>query len=237
MQHYVVTTIVNQAVTFASEDYHHIQNVMRFRSGDHVIAIHHSKRYEVELTIAGKSVLGKVVKELPSQQNKREITLIYGLPKAEKWELVLQKATELGVSRIIPFQSAKSLVDIAPGNESTKIERWQRIVKEAVEQSEQSLMPVIEPIRRTLKFADITASQKLFAYERSISSKTFLEWLTPLSDSIVIVVGPEAGWSKEEADYFAALGYHWVTLGTTILRSETAALYMLAGIKLLGEQK
>lgn len=235
MQHYLVPSIENNLVQFAPDDVHHIVNVMRARSGDEVIVIHHHCAYLATLVVEGKHVHGTVVRIIRQAEKNRQVTLIYGLPKADKWEWVLQKATELGVNRIIPYQADKSVVHIDVKTEVTKHERWMKIVKEAVEQSERLTVPVIEPIRRSLAFSDIQAPIKLFAYERTTTSEPLHRSFGRPTDDLVLVVGPEAGWSTKEAAYFQANQFTTISLGDTILRSETAALYVLAIAKFLGE--
>lgn len=235
MQHYLVNSITNHHAQFSSSDEHHIRHVMRYKTGDPVIVIFDNQRFEAEMIVTNEQLSARIVSTLESPVKQHTVTLIYGLPRSEKWELVLQKATELGVDRVIPFQSSKSLVRIDRSSEPSKQERWAKIVKEAVEQCERSTIPVIEPIRRSLDFDDVQADLKLFALERTPITRTLAQRLSTIPSSVVVVVGPEAGWTKQEADYFASKGYQLTSLGNDILRSETAALYMLAAIKLLGE--
>lgn len=234
MQHYLLRSLENDIVHFDIDDHHHIRSVMRFSSGDEVIGIYDHTAYRIRLEISAKDVIGYRLETLQHALPSREIILIYGLPKADKWELVLQKATELGVTQIIPFESQKSLVKIDSKSAPAKYERWQRIIKEAVEQSERLSVPVLHPIRHQLQFDDVQGDIKLFAYERS-TSPSLLDILRSSTGDVVMVVGPEAGWAPHEAAYFEKIGYTIVSLGTTILRSETAALYMLAATKLVGD--
>lgn len=234
MHHYLLSNLLNGVAQFHSEDHHHIRTVMRYVTGDEVIGVFQQTAYQIRLDVTPSTITGHVIRVVNHQSSSCEIILIYGLPKADKFELVLQKATELGVTQIIPYQAQKSLVKLDSKTETLKIERWKRIVKEAVEQSERLSVPVLHPIRHQLQFSDINADLKLFAYERS-TSPALLSLLQQSHKTIVMAVGPEAGWTLEEAKYFESLGYTIVSLGDTILRSETAALYMVAAAKLAGD--
>jgi len=237
MQHYLVPSIQDQVIQFYPDDVHHILHVMRATTGEEIVAIYQGTAYLAHLVIEGKEVYAKVQRVLRQALPRRSVTLIYGLPKAEKWEWVIQKATELGVTCIIPYIADKSLVKIDEKSEAIKRERWMKIVKEAVEQSERLTVPVIEPIRRTLDFTDIHAPTKLFAFERTSAAAPLTQLLGQPTDDIVFVVGPEAGWSAKEVAYFQSHHFTTISLGESILRSETAALYVLALAKFLGESQ
>ena len=118
------------------DDQHHIINVMRMNNNDEIICVFEEKQYLCSISISNKNVETSIIKELETNNElNTNITLIYGMPKSEKFELVLQKACELGVSKVVPFMSSKSIVKLDDNKIDKKIERWEKIVKEACEQS------------------------------------------------------------------------------------------------------
>ncbi|MDP3503231.1 MAG: RsmE family RNA methyltransferase [Myxococcales bacterium] len=160
----------------------------------------------------------------------RRVTVIQGLPKADKLELVLQKGTELGASAFWPVAMKRCVVKLE-GKEEKKLERWRRIVEEAARQCGRADVPeVFEPVRLADVAMTDTTVLVLDEAERSL----------PLSDavrsveatrSLALVVGPEGGLDRSEVDALVAHGALAVTLGPNVLRTETAALAALAVIR------
>jgi len=160
----------------------------------------------------------------------RRVTVIQGLPKADKLELVLQKGTELGASAFWPVAMKRCVVKLE-GKEERKLERWRRIVEEAARQCGRADVPeVLEPVRLAdVALADTTVLV-LDEAERSL----------PLSDAVrsvdaaralALVIGPEGGLDRAEVEVLVAGGALAVSLGPNILRTETAALAALAIIR------
>lgn len=149
-----------------------------------------------------------------------DITAIISLIKSDKFELILQKLTELGVKRIVPYNAKRSVVKETKPEK--KIERYKKILMEASEQSHRNIVPEIE---KAIDFKDLKkylSDLNLLAYEKEdISSKSELK-----AKSITFIIGPEGGFTREEVEGFKTLGFKSISLGKRILRAETAAMYL-----------
>ncbi|MFA6619801.1 MAG: RsmE family RNA methyltransferase, partial [Bacilli bacterium] len=157
------------------------------------------------------------------------LELAFALLKHGNDEEVLDKGTELGVASFSPFFSSRTIIHLASEEDKMKRqERFQKIVKAASEQSKRTRIPVVQPIRDYEDILSETAELKLFAYENeSDDVKTLPSALKSLQTGqrCLIVIGPEGGFSPEEALEAKEKGFHYVSLGRRILRAETAAIY------------
>lgn len=222
-------------VILNKDDIHHISKVMRQRNGENLIAVCDGKVYlcEIDDVTSGKV---HVIEEI--EQNVEldvDVTLIYSMPKGDKFEFVLQKATELGVKRIVPLISKRSVVKLDEKSFSKKKVRYTKILKEAAEQSYRNYIPVIEDYITLKDVEKYLGDINLVAYEESAKNgemKMFKECLkqAKVNDHIVIIVGCEGGFEQSEIDFLEGLGVKACSLGKRILRSETAPLYMLSCI-------
>jgi 16S rRNA (uracil1498-N3)-methyltransferase len=159
-----------------------------------------------------------------------EITLYQGLPKGNKMEFILQKSTELGVSEIVPFAADRSVPRLPKERESERLLRWQRITMEAARQSSRTVFPRVSPLRDFSGILDSsTQSLKLMLWEKEQSNR-LKQTLTDLSppESVAVIVGPEGGLTEDEAKAAMDAGFIPITLGRRILRTETAAIAILA---------
>lgn len=222
------------------EDAHHIIRVMRHKLGDEVICVHPDNRAAICVITAIEDNLVKVEiqswldekKELPL-----EVTIAQGLPKGDKLELILQKGTELGASSFLPFQAGRSIVKWDKQKAVKKIERLEKIAKEASEQSHRTRIPAILQFK---SFNEMLVCSKdydlcIFAYEEEAKgerSKGLSEILkeTTVHQKILACIGPEGGFTLEEAKALQDHGFLPVRLGPRILRTETAPLYLLSCI-------
>jgi 16S rRNA (uracil1498-N3)-methyltransferase len=240
MQHYIPIAIKNNKFKLSKEDNHHIIDVLRMSMGDMVFVIYGGKRYKCQLVMIKSELelLQVEVEELRTELPVK-IKLVYGLPRLEKFELVLQKAVELGVSIIVPFVSEFSIVKLEPDRLESKMLRWNKIIKEASEQSHRSkLMEVLSPIRINdlrvnLSELNIVADEN----QSNNGTNSLVKFLESNYKSITILVGPEGGFSAAELKIFSNLGFKSVSLGKRILRSETAAIYLISAISMFAESK
>ncbi len=153
------------------------------------------------------------------------ITLVQALPKKEKMELIIQKATELGVSEIRPCMSARSITLREREGRQGKAHRWSAIAAKAVEQSRRRVVPTVMPcvdLETALQGAG-AAQLKILLHEKEATTRLSDLASTPIQ-SIALAAGPEGGFTEEEADLARALGYIPVRLGGRILRCETASI-------------
>jgi 16S rRNA (uracil1498-N3)-methyltransferase len=166
----------------------------------------------------------------PARGRGPRITLYQGLPKGSKMEFILQKCTELGADSLAPFISERSVARLPRDRETERMERWLRIVREAARQSNRTTIPHLSAVTdfsEIVDAADQTVKLLLWEEEKANRLRSVLDSL-PLPDSVALMVGPEGGLSGKEAAGAEAAGFIPVTLGTRILRTETAGIALLA---------
>ena len=163
----------------------------------------------------------------------RELVLLMAIYKFDRLEWAIEKCTELGATRIVPVMARRTDAHLAAAA-AKRVERWRRIAHEAAQQSRRLTTPCIdEPM--TLKSAmGIQAPTRLLLNENE-RGLTFREALSEASGALAFAVGPEGGWTEEELAEFDAAGWRSVTLGSTILRAETAAIAALAAARAILE--
>ena len=154
--------------------------------------------------------------------------MVLPILKEQKMDFVLQKATELGVSKIIPITTSRTLVKLDKEKEQKRILRWMKICKEASEQSKRTDIPKIENLQNFTDLQKLDGLKILCStVEKEKTLKNLLQ-TSPLCDRMIIVVGPEGGLSLNEEEYLRKIGFIGVSLGNRILRVETVPLYILS---------
>jgi len=156
--------------------------------------------------------------------------LIIPLLKENKIDLILQKATELGVSKIIPVIMERSIIKLEKDRENKKIERWNKICKEASEQSKRVNIPIVTEVKSLREIENenglkIVCSTK----EKDNTIKKFLN-NNKNYNKINIVIGPEGGITPKEEEYLNSIGFNSISLGNNIMRVETVPIYILSVI-------
>jgi RNA methyltransferase, RsmE family len=236
MQRYFINEecIKDSYIYIDAYNHKHMQRVMRYQNGSQVVCILPSlKVYIYEIIDIEKGVLKQLNEIEENHELDVDVTLIYGLPKNDKFEFVLQKATELGVKRIVPFLSQRSLIKMDEKNFLKKKERYLRILKEASEQSYRNCVPILEKPIHLTDIKDYLSDINLVAYEETSKQgehRNFHQVLQKDYHTITIIVGPEGGFDQKEIDVMKSMGILECSLGKRILRSETAPLYMLSVI-------
>ncbi len=217
-------------------DIKHMEKVLRLKEGDK-IEISDSAQWEYEAEI--RSIQPELVearildKQKFAREPKLQVTLFQGIPKQSKMEAIVQKCVELGVFRIVPLFMERTVV-VDKGNFSKKGERWQRISAESVKQCRRGIVPKIETAMqlpdavKTLPEFDLV----LFPYENETGRtiKDSLRSQRNMPGRIALFIGPEGGFSRKEAELLKAAGADCVSLGKTVLRTETAGPAALAMI-------
>ncbi|WP_135546699.1 16S rRNA (uracil(1498)-N(3))-methyltransferase [Paenibacillus cymbidii] len=244
MQRYFVAPeqFVGQRVTIGGDDAHHLQRVMRAEPGDQLIVCDGNGRTALAsiASLAKTEVVADIVREVEeSREADVDIWIAQSLPKGDKLETVIQKGTELGASRFIPFESERTVAYYDGKKEEKKLERWRKIAKEAAEQAHRSRLPVIEAPcgwKRLLEAAG-QADLALICYEKQDekSLRSLLrEWAqtegAAQTGTVLVIVGPEGGFAEREIREAAEADCRPVSLGRRILRTETAALVALSCI-------
>ena len=219
---------------------HHMKNVMRFKPKNQVF-LTDSTGYSciAEITaITNEYVeLQWIKEETINRELPIHVTIACGLSKGDKLDLVIQKSTELGVNKVIPFKSKYSVVKWDEGKIKKKQERFQKIASEAAEQSHRQFVPVIEKMKNLEELIDYSQKypHKLVAYEEEAKTGELGHFVQTLQETkpgedLLIVFGPEGGLDPSEIKLFHDHGFVSCGLGPRIMRAETAPLYTLAAI-------
>jgi 16S rRNA (uracil1498-N3)-methyltransferase len=158
----------------------------------------------------------------------REIILVTAIYKFDRLEWAIEKCTELGVTRIVPVSARRTDSHLAIAA-AKRVERWRRIAHEAAQQSRRLRPPQIDEAVKLKAALSLEAPTRLLLNENE-RSESLREALADSATPIAIAVGPEGGWTEEELAQFSSAGWRSVTLGSTILRAETAAIAALAAI-------
>ncbi len=233
MHRFFATTLDNDYFVLTVDDVKQIKKVLRLRDNEQIICIYNSEHYLTTIKVVSpQNYLFKLTKKLKqNHESPIKIRLIAGLIRNTKWDYLLQKATELGVNEIIPFQFKRCVVQLKGENNVKKIERWTKICKETSEQAYRNQIPLIKDVESDLKVLQKYQSDvNLVCYEKDAPNSQLKNLLHQDFTTITIVVGPEGGFSEEEIAVLTTYGYHSVSLGQRILRAETAPLAILTMI-------
>ena len=224
--------IVQERVQLSGAEFHHLRHVLRLDRGTRVTlydergATYYGEILQIEPTHAEVGI----TKHVPPATRAFHFTLAQGTLKGRRMDLVIEKATELGVHAIAPFVSAFTVARIPEGKRAERLARWQHIARAAAKQSG-SPPPEIRPPQ---SFPEIlhsvpAPSEKLIFSEReqSLHLKEFAQNSTQF-DALHILVGPEGGFAPEEIEQAQAAGFVPVSLGAAVLRAETASITAVA---------
>ena len=226
MQRYFAKDKKNNNIYLESTDLHHIKNVMRMNIGDSIECVYEGITYLCRIDGYDNNI--SIISKLDENNElDTEITIAIALVKEQKFDLILQKLTELGVSRIIPVSMERSIVKLDKERFNKKKVRWETICKEASEQSKRTSIPIIENIKR---FKDLTKEDADLKLVCSVKEKENLvnKYLQNNSKcaTMLYVIGPEGGITDKEEDFLNNNGYTSISLGPRVMRVETAAIYI-----------
>lgn len=215
-------------ITLSPTDSHHFARVLRHEPGARFTAVFGGQAYEaVAEQVDRQAVVGRVLEATPVAVPPLAVTLCQALPKGDKMEWIVQKATELGVARIRPVRTARAVVQLQGDRAEARVERWQKIAEEAAEQAEREAVPEVLPISDLASSLEPGALSLVLA-ERA-ETLTLPRALPPEPPArLMIYIGPEGGWAPEELAWLRERGVVDVSLGKRILRTETAGLAALA---------
>lgn len=230
--------INNKSVTIMGSDVNHIKNVLRMKIGEEIAVSNGQDGKEYRCGIASLEegcvrcelrFIKEDGVELPSG-----IYLFQGLPKADKMELVIQKAVELGVYQVIPVAAKRCVVKLDDKKAKSKIARWQGIAEAAAKQSKRGIIPQVTDVMTFAQAVQMASTMgvKLIPYELAEGmnkTKEIIDNLKPGED-IAIFIGPEGGFDEKEVELALNNGIEPITLGKRILRTETAGFTVLSWI-------
>jgi 16S rRNA (uracil1498-N3)-methyltransferase len=216
--------LTDQTVNLAASEARHLRDVLRLKAGDEVYVFDGEGR-EFRCTVTREAAELHIEAEVePAKpESQLQLNLCVALLKGEKFDLVVQKATELGVKRITPLITRYADIHLRDQSDAAKrVVRWQRIALEAAKQSGRAFVPEISlPV--AFESLETNGACVMFSERGGESLETL-----PGSETITALVGSEGGWSDEEIESARARDFHVITLGGRILRAETAAITVTA---------
>lgn len=234
MQRYFIKERITDEITIRdANQVHHIRNVMRRQKGDQAVVCDdqgHCFYMKIE-RIESDSVVFSKGQALPKLNRKFHVTLAQSLIRKDHFELACQKATELGVDTIIPIETERTIIKLKDPQVEKKLTRWQAIAQEASEQSQRNTVSKIAPLMHLSALDFSLYDTVLVAYEneKTVTLKTALSVVNKDS-KLLLIVGPEGGFTAAEIAFLERHGAQTVSLGPRILRSETAAIYLLCAL-------
>ena len=225
--------IENGILRIEGNEVRHIRKVLRLREGDGVFVFDGSGReYEGTIVEEGPFSVSILVQTIFSSEKEStlEITLAQSLLKGEKMDYLVQKATELGVKRIVPFISSRSIPLLEKSKRLERRRRWEKIAIEASKQCGRGVLPKIDPLKDYPQILETVPmeSLKLILWEKGGEKLKGILKKLERESRIFFIVGPEGGLSEEEVEEAKKGGFVPVTLGERILRSETASLCLVS---------
>lgn len=229
---FFVDQVRNGHAEISGQDARHLTRVLRVEAGQRFEISDNRNVYLAEIETARKErVIFRTIEKLAAGETPLRVILCAALVKFDHFEWMIEKATELGAARIVPFIALRTEKGLDRAAHK-RLERWRRIGMEASQQSRRAHLPeVCEP----LKFAEALAIHATYRYalDENPAAPPLAGALPPQrnsGDGIALLIGPEGGWTPEEREEFTAAGWRAVSLGPLILRAETAAIAALAVI-------
>lgn len=223
-------------IVVEGDDFHYLKHVRRVKKGDsfdgldaegntYRLTVRDEQRHCLFLTAESKE---KEKISLPA------VTLIQGLPKGKKMDVIIRQATEAGVSTIMPLLCKNSIVKIDNHDTmSKKTARWKRIAREAVQQSGASVLPHIDSPREIRSLSQAGCGIKLVFHQERENNRSLHESLEKAAERVFLCIGPEGGFTGGEIGLLAEYGFIPVHLGDSVLRVETAAIYAIAAVRII----
>jgi 16S rRNA (uracil1498-N3)-methyltransferase len=224
-------TVTGREVALPPDLARRLATVLRLQRGDHVVLADGLGRdYEVELQeVSARAASALVVGERPSPPEPSLTLVLYqSLIRLQRFDLVLEKGTEIGVSRFVSLLSGRAQVKTGAGSQRT--ERWRRIVTEAAEQCGRGRVPAVDPPVPFEAAVRTGPGLRLVPWEgeRSQGLRSYLRALDERPEAVSLIIGPEGGFAEDEIEVARAAGCVPLSLGPRILRSETAGIVVAA---------
>lgn len=230
--------VENHRAVIIGEDVNHIKNVLRMKPGEEISLVVSGcdKEYRCGISQYTEDVVECELLFIKDSNSELpcEVTLYQALPKSDKMELIIQKAVELGVSRIVPVATKRAVVKLDNTKEEKKIARWNAISEAAAKQSKRGVIPKVSSVMTFAKAVEDAKSCecRLIPYELSDSggmdtTRKLIGSIKP-GDRVAIFIGPEGGFADEEIEIARKAEVEPITLGRRILRTETAGMVVLS---------
>ena len=229
MQRYFANIDKDYFVHLNPDDEHHVSHVMRMKKNDEIEVVHDGKVFLCRIEDFNPLRI-VVIHEIENDvELKEDITLLFALTKGDKIDLVLQKATELGVKKVALIESERTVVTYEGKDQEKKLMRFNKIMKEASEQSHRLVVPSLLGIYNLKNLPqEVFSDINYVAYEKDANDTDSIFSKVTKGKSVTILIGPEGGFSEQEINRLMSLGFIRTSLGKRILRAETAAIYALS---------
>ena len=237
MQRYFAKLLDSEHIKLESEDEHHILHVMRMKKDDEIEVVANDTLFLCRIESTNPLNI-YIVHQIDSDvEFNVDVALLFALTKGDRTDLVVQKATELGVKRIALIQSERTVVKYEEKDIAKKCARYEKIMKEASEQSHRLIVPQMMGVFNLKKLPkEVFSDLNYVAYEKDANDTSGMFANFDRNKSMTILVGPEGGFSEEEINALTKQGFIRTSLGKRILRAETAAIYALSVIGYLLER-
>lgn len=227
MQRYFCNKLDDNKFTLSSDDSFHIEKVMRMKLGEKIEVVYNNETY-ISIIDSFNPVTCTINNKLDeNNEMNKKIIIVQSLVNEQKMDMILQKCTELGMYKFIPYKAVNSIIK-DNGKLDKKIDRWQRIVKEASEQSKRNIIPEVLNPMDINELIEYKADLKLIC--STISDNNLKNVIREYKnyDTIMLVIGPEGGFDPVEEEKFINNNFIPVSLGKRVLRTETASLCILS---------
>ena len=211
----------------------HLIRVLRLREGDPCVLFNGDGHdYQALVVSAGKRDARVRIESSQKLENESplSITLVQGIARGEKMDLILQKATELGVAAVIPVEAERTEVKLDAARAAKRIQHWHSVMVSACEQSGRAVVPSLAPPTALAKLQPLLAEDAL-RLTLDPQGQHGLRGLSLDSRSLVLAIGPEGGWSPRDRQVLEGFGFQGLRLGPRILRTETAGLAAIAALQ------
>lgn len=227
--------IIGEEIVITGTDVNHIKNVLRIDIGEEItISAGTDKEYICSVTDMDNDKVVCCILDIVgnSAELSTQVVLFQGYPKGDKMELIIQKMVELGVTKIVPVMTKRSIVKLDDKKASKKVERFNAIALAAAKQSKRGIIPTVEPVmsyKQAIEYAK-TLDMNIIPYEDAKGIEYSKEIITSIKGkkSLGIFIGPEGGFSVEEVDMAKSIDAKVITLGHRILRTETAGMAIMS---------
>lgn len=235
MPRFFCNDIAGDTIRVTGADAHHIGRVLRMRPGEELtVCDRQGTDYTGVITaVTQQEVLANIISRSPTLSEPTvRVTLYQGLPKSDKLDWIIQKTVELGITRIVPVITARSIAKADGDKAEKKRERWQKIAAEAAGQSGRGIIPSVSaPLTWRQMLAEMNPTETIVFYEGG--GKPLTELIRPDQTDLSILIGPEGGFEEREIEELTTGGAAVATLGKRILRCETAPVAALSAIMAL----
>jgi 16S rRNA (uracil1498-N3)-methyltransferase len=223
--------LAGDRVTFDREETHHLARVLRLHAGDTVVASSGDGRdHTIRIESLGETATGTVIATVArAAESPLDVTLIQGVPKGDRMEAIVRMTTELGVARIVPALTERTIVRLDAARWRERARRWQRVAKEATKQCGRAVVPEVEIPRPLAECLDAPDDAfRLCVWEGATAPLAGLLDRAERAARVRVLVGPEGGLAAAEVDTARARGYEVASLGPRVLRAETAGPVIVA---------